>query len=169
MVMVVVFLLASMQAAEPTMQETADWLTKNLPAKANYSGGDGQGETSFAVTEASVSDCVCKFSTTHQIGVKGGLLKPMVTKQRVSVPFASIAAEKIRLETNATNTPPQFSLWLPIANDAKLITTEDAIRRTAELRALTVLYFGDKPTAERFVKAFKRLAALCQQSAKEPF
>ncbi len=166
---VILWLCVGAQIIEPTMQETVEWLTKNLPVKANYSGGDGEGETSFTVTEASITDCVCKLTTTHQISVKGGLLPPMVTRQRVSIPFASIAMEKIRLEISTVNTPHQISLWLSVAHDAKLITTEDIIRRRSEMRALTVLYFSDKPTAERFVKAFKRLATLCQQSSKEPF
>lgn len=169
MIFVLGLLLVSVQPAEPTMQETAEWLTKNLPAKAHYSGSDGQGETSFGVTDASVADCVCKFTTTHQISVKGGLLRPLVTQQRVTIPAASLDGRNIRLETNTVNTPAQIALFLPTERNAKVIQAEDVRSRRVGMYPLTVLYFGEKDTAERFVKAFTRLAVLCHATPKETF
>lgn len=158
------------QQSAPTMDETTDWLTRNLPTKANYSGGVGEGSFIFSVTDAKIADCVCRLKMTLQIGTKAGLIRPMVTPTEETIPMTAIDPASIRIETNTEPTPAMRVLYLRTEKQAKQIQSVNGTSRMATMKDMVTLYFSDAETAQRFQKAFTHLATLCRQSAKkEPF
>lgn len=149
--------------SEPTKEETIQWLRENLPVKAAYSGQFRGSKVDSRVVEVAFDGCACTLTTVQTMARS-------VTTDKFRFSFAGI--EKVGMQ-ELPSEPTEYRLTLsastPAIEDAN--EREDVFGRhqSKTLSPSLPIHFGDRETADRFAKAFRRMIAACRAEKKEPF
>ncbi len=166
----------TLNADDPTLKETLDWIREKLTANANFSPSKGSAIQTVFGFEAKQFDS-CEISFVERMHITGLPDRP---GSLISITLGDLDPDAITLNsglkegTPNTRWSPIWQILLKVAANKPPIKSQTITRENRGGSIYSVMSYpisiNDEGIGKRLVTAFSHAARLCrQQTVKEPF